>query len=74
MTRLAAALLLLAFALACGKYGPPVRAGQVEAERPAPRIEVPLPAPAPEAPGAEPAPPAEPGTEVEQEPPPEGTP
>jgi hypothetical protein len=74
VTRAAAALLLLALALGCGKYGPPVRAGQARAEKPAPRLEVPLPAP-PEAepavaPEAEPAP----GPEVEEEPPPEGAP
>jgi hypothetical protein len=73
VTRPVALLLLLASALACGKYGPPVRAGQARAEKPAPKIEVPLPAPAPEAgPAGEPAPPAEP--EVEREPPPEGAP
>jgi hypothetical protein len=74
VTRATAALLLLALALACGKYGPPVRAGQARAEKPAPRLEVPLPAP----PEAEPAvaPEAEPtpGPEVEEEPPPEGAP
>jgi hypothetical protein len=75
VTRAAAVLLLLAFALACGKYGPPVRAGQAKAVKPAPRLEVPLPPP----PEAEPAvapeesPPAR-GPEVEEEPPPEGAP
>jgi hypothetical protein len=77
---MAAALLLLALALACGKYGPPLRAGQARAEKPAPRLEVPLPAP-PEAepavsPESEPAagPEVEVEVEVEEEPPPEGAP
>lgn len=68
MTRATASLLLLAFALACGKYGPPLRASQARAEKPAPTLEVPLPAPA----DAEPA--GEAGPEVEEEPPPEGAP
>jgi hypothetical protein len=70
VTRAAAALLLLA--LACGKYGPPVRAGQAKAEKPAPRLEVPLPAPREAEPAV--APEAEPGPELEEEPPPEGAP
>jgi hypothetical protein len=70
VTRPAATLLVLvALALACGKYGPPVRAGQARAAKPAPQLEVPLPAP-PAA--AEPAP--APDVELEQEPPPEGAP
>jgi hypothetical protein len=71
MTR--AAIVLLLLALACGKYGPPVRAGQAGAAKPPPRIEVPLPAASPEAaPSGTPA--SAPEPEVEQEPPPEGTP
>jgi hypothetical protein len=75
VTRSAALLWLLAFALACGKYGPPVRAGQARTEKPAPRLEVPLPPPPEaEAPEMEPEPSAEPEADVEQEPPPEGAP
>jgi hypothetical protein len=72
VTRAAVALLLLACALACGKYGPPVRAGQARAERPVPRLEVPLPASEPR----DVEPPGQPGpeVEVEPEPPPEGAP
>jgi len=72
VTRPALVLLALAsFSLACGKYGPPLRAGQARAERSTPKLEVPLPAP----PEAEPEPAApEPEGGVEQEPPPEGAP
>ncbi len=69
MRRLLAALLLICPALACGKYGPPLRAGEVRPAKPAPRFEVPLP-PAGEAPAPEP----EPEAAVEKEPPPEGAP
>jgi hypothetical protein len=75
-----AALLLagaLAGALACGKYGPPVRAG--EAKPPAKKsFEIPLPGstepgPGPGAGQPEPATP-EASPPVEEEPPPEGAP
>jgi hypothetical protein len=66
----------LGLLLACGKYGPPVRAAAAKPEKPAakpsfvvPLPSVPEPAPAPAAPET-PAPPAPP----EQEPPPEGSP
>ena len=76
MTRPALVLLVFAsFSLACGKYGPPLRAGQARAERSTPKLEVPLPAPPeaePEPAAPEPAPEGE--VEVEQEPPPEGAP
>ena len=70
MTRAVPLLALLGAALACGKYGPPVRASEVKAAKPAPRLEVPLPAPLVGEPSPTPLP--EPG--VEPEPPPEGTP
>jgi hypothetical protein len=68
VTLRASHVLLLAVLLACGKYGPPVRAAE---RKPAPEtkprsFEVPLP-------GVAPAPaPAAP--EPEREPPPEGSP
>lgn len=74
MTHAAAALLILALALACGKYGPPVRAGQARAEKPAPRLEVPLPAPPEAEPAVAPEVEPAPGPKVEEEPPPEGAP
>jgi hypothetical protein len=62
--------LLLSSALGCGKYGPPVRAGAEEVPARKPSFEVPLPlVPEQAAPEAAPAVP-----EVEEEPPPEGTP
>jgi len=74
VTRAAAALLLLALALACGKYGPPVRAGQARAQKPAPRLEVPLPVPPEAEPAGAPEAGPAPRPEVEEEPPPEGAP
>jgi hypothetical protein len=64
-------LLLLGVALGCGKYGPPVRAGAEPPPARKPIFEVPLPVMMPEqtAPEAAPAVP-----ELEEEPPPEGTP
>jgi hypothetical protein len=63
-------LLGLGALFACGKYGPPVRASEVEA-KPAerPSLEVPLPSVMEPAPAPEPAAP-----EPEREPPPEGSP
>ena len=72
MTRAALLLALCGVALACGKYGPPIRADQAKADKPTPRLEVPLPAPMGGQPS--PAPTPEPEPEVEQEPPPEGSP
>jgi hypothetical protein len=69
-----APVLLLAFALACGKYGPPLRAGQAKPEKSTPRLEVPLPLPPNEEPPAGPATHPEAEPEVEQEPPLEGAP
>lgn len=72
MTRRAAALAALALAglLACGKYGPPVRAGEEEKPAPKPTLEIPLPSTTgPSGPAPVPAEPP-----VEQEPPPEGAP
>jgi len=66
--------LLLGLLLACGKYGPPVRASEEKQPEPEPRIEIPLPAvsdeQAPES--SAPPPPAEPP--IEEEPPLEGAP
>jgi len=67
-----ASLWLLLLALACGKYGPPVRAGEVEPKKPAAKFEVPLPQPGIAPPEAAPGPEAEPA--AEEEPPPEGAP
>jgi hypothetical protein len=65
-----AALLALAGLLACGKYGPPVRAGEEEKPAPKPTLEIPLPSTTgPSEPATEPGEPP-----VEQEPPPEGAP
>jgi hypothetical protein len=63
-------VLLIGLLLACGKYGPPVRAAERKTEPEAkPSFEVPLPGvPAPE---PRPAPAA---PEPEREPPPEGSP
>jgi len=59
--------LLLGLLSACGKYGPPVRAGEVEPPEAKPSIEIPLPPVSDEvAPEAAPA--------SEEEPPPEGAP
>jgi hypothetical protein len=71
VTRARALLPLLALALACGTYGPPVRAGEVKAERPAEPLLLPVPMP-----GAAPPPEAEaaPSAEPEDEPPEEGAP
>jgi hypothetical protein len=72
VTRAAAAFLpLLVLALACGKYGPPVRAGEVRAERTPKPLLLPVPVP-----GAAPPPEAEaaPSAEPEDEPPAEGAP
>lgn len=70
MTRRMASLLgslLLVLLAACGKYGPPVRASEVEPPEARPSIEIPLPPVSDEtAPEAGPAP--------EEEPPPEGAP
>jgi hypothetical protein len=65
--------LALGALLACGKYGPPVRASEAAAKKPAqkPSLEVPLPSvmqPEPAAPTPTPEP------EPEREPPPEGSP
>ena len=60
-------LLLVLLTAACGKYGPPVRASEVEPPEAKPSIEIPLPAVSDET-----AP--EPGPAPEQEPPPEGAP
>ena len=66
----ASVCLLMCIALGCGKYGPPVRAGAVEAPARKPSFEVPLPViPQPAAPEAAP-----PVPELEEEPPPEGAP
>ena len=73
MTRVAAVLLLAWVLAACGKYGPPLRAGQAKPEKATPRLEVPLPLPPDEEP-PEAKPAGEPAPEVEQEPPPEGAP
>ena len=75
MSRSASALaaLLLALALGCGKYGPPLRAGAVEAPGKQPSFEVPLPV-VPEPAPAPPAQPTPPAPELEEEPPPEGAP
>jgi hypothetical protein len=75
VTRVAAsvACLLLGLALACGKYGPPVRAGAEPAAK-KPAVAIPLPV-VPEGETRRPAP-AEPAPapETEEEPPPEGAP
>ena len=67
--RLLGMALLLGVALGCGKYGPPVRAGAEEVPARKPSFEVPLPVIPEAAPEAAPA-----VLEVEEEPPPEGTP
>ena len=70
MTRAVLVCLLLASAAACGKYGPPVRAGAEAPPKQQPNIQVPLPqvTPAPAPAGSAPEP------KVEEEPPPEGAP
>jgi hypothetical protein len=78
--RAAALLLALGCVLACGKYGPPVRAGEAAEEPRQKGIALPFPqggskeepeaAPAPFPAPVTPAPPATP----EEEPPPEGSP
>jgi hypothetical protein len=68
--------LLLGLLVGCGKYGPPVRAGEEKQPESEPRIEIPLPSAAEEgapAPGAG-APAAQPPPPLEAEPPPEGAP
>ena len=77
MTRLAASLacLVLGLVLACGKYGPPVRAGAEPAAR-KPSVGIPLPI-VPEGESRHPAPPQPapaPAPDSEEEPPPEGAP
>jgi hypothetical protein len=72
VTRLAASLALLFFALACGKYGPPVRASAAAKPAKAPESVIPLPVAPESAPSPEPAPAPEPPRE--EEPPPEGSP
>ena len=75
MTRLVACLaaLALGLALACGKYGPPVRAGSEPAPAKKPTVEIPLPI-VPEG-ETHPATPPEPAPAPdEEEPPPEGAP
>ena len=67
MASLSGCLLLVLLTAACGKYGAPVRASEVEPPEAKPALEIPLPAVSDEtAPEAGPAP--------EQEPPPEGAP
>jgi hypothetical protein len=61
-------LALLPLALACGKYGPPVRAGEAQAKKEKPAFEVPLPQ------LEEPAEPEPLEPVREEEPPPEGAP
>ncbi len=78
MRRFAASLacLLLGLALACGKYGPPVRAGAEPAAAKKPAVAIPLPV-VPEGESRHPAPPEPappPAPESEEEPPPEGAP
>jgi hypothetical protein len=79
VTRAAALSLLFVFALGCGKYGAPVRAAEVQPEKPPPKLELPVPVPGAEPPAEAPAPdapapPPEPSAEPEQEPPLEGAP
>jgi hypothetical protein len=64
----ALAVLCAGLWLACGKYGPPLRASEQQQPETKRSFEIPLPSTVEPAPAAEPAPPSE------QEPPPEGAP
>jgi hypothetical protein len=70
------AALCVGLLLACGKYGPPVRASEAQQPETKRSFEIPLPSasePEPE-PAAPAAPPGEPAPPSEEEPPPEGAP
>jgi hypothetical protein len=60
--------------LACGKYGPPVRASEAQQPETKRSFEIPLPSASEPEPAAPAAPPAEPAPPSEEEPPPEGAP